>query len=387
VSDRARKLEIVRAEDAHAEALAAFIRVVWSPEATATSVLAARAIAARHNVAEPGVAPPTWIALRSGQVLGYVTTLSARFSNGTRDWPGYWIKGLMVLPEFQSGPIGYHVLKAAVEALPLSGGLAVAPAARRLFTALGYTDCGAIDNWLRPLHPARILQGVDMTNLGLCRMPSWMPTLVKVARATGLSAAVGLTAGGALRLTAAVRRAGTAGLSSDILDPAQHANDVAALWRRCSALLGSAVVRNPDYLVPRYPTEPNGHYRWVGVRRGKSLAGLAVVRTPRDASDARLRGIRVATLSDLLLDPADVPSGLALLGAVERTARKLDADAIVASSSSVSAVRLLRRQWYLPLGGSIHLLFRPSGESRTEFGPSVRDWWLHRGDGGSDDAF
>jgi len=386
VSDRGGRLEIVPADDTHAEALTAFIRVVWNPAATATSVLAARAVAARHNVAEPGVAPPTWIALRGGQVLGYVTTLSARFWNGTRDWPGYWIKGLMVLPEFQSGPIGYHVLKAAAQALPLSGGLAVAPAARRLFTALGYKDCGAIDNWLRPLRPARIVQRVDMTQLGLSRMPSWVPALVKVARGTGLGAAAGWSAGWALRLAAAVRRAGTAGLSTAILDPAQHADDVAALWRRCSAAVGSAVVRNPDYLVPRYPIEPDGYYRWVGVRREESLVGLAIVRTPRDASDERLRALRVATLSDLLLDPADVMSGLALLGAVERAARKLDADALLASSSSISAVGLLRRQCYLPLGGTIHLLFRPSGESGTDFGQTVQDWWLQRGDGGSDDA-
>lgn len=386
MSDRSGKLEIVRADDTHAETLAAFIRVVWNPAATATSVLAARASAARDNVAEPGVAPPTWIAIRGGQVLGYVTTLSARFSNGTRDWPGYWIKGLMVLPEFQSGPIGYHILKAAAEALPLSGGLAVAPAARRLFTALGYRDCGAIDNWLRPLRPARIVQRVDVAQLGLSHMPSWMPKLVKVARATGLAAAAGLGAGSALRLTAAVRRAGSGGFSSEILDPVQHAPDVEALWRRSSAALGFAVVRNPDYLIPRYPPEPSGYYTWVGVRRGKSLAGLAIVRRPRDVSDGRLRGIRVATLSDLLLDPADATLGLALLGAVERAARKLDADAILASSSSSSTVRLLRRQWYVPLGGSIHLLFRSSGESGPEFGQTVRDWWLQRGDGGSDDA-
>jgi GNAT superfamily N-acetyltransferase len=386
VSQRPAKLEIVPVQDKHVEALAAFICLVWNPAASAASVLAARAAGAQHNVAEPGVAPPTWIALRSGKVLGYVTTLSARFSNGTRDWPGYWIKGLMVLPEFQSGPIGYHVLKAAAEALPLSGGLAVAPAARRLFTALGYKDCGAIDNWLRPLRPGRIVQRVNMTQLGLSRVPSWMPTLVKAAQATGLGAAAGGSAGWALRLTAAMRRAGTGGFSSEIVDPSQHAQDVAALWRRCSAALGSAVVRNPDYLVPRYPTEPNGPYHWVGVRRGKSLVGLAVVRTPRDASDERLRGIRVATLSDLLLDPTDVVSGLALLGAVERTARKLDADALAAASSSLAAVRLLRRQWYLPLGGSIHLLFRSRGDSEREFGQTVQDWWLQRGDGGSDDG-
>jgi len=386
VSERAARLEIVRVQEKHADALAAFIRVVWNPAATATSVLAARAVGAQHNVAEPGVAPPTWIALRGGRVLGYVTTIPARFWNGTRDWPGYWIKGLMVLPEFQNGPIGYHVLKAAAEALPLSGGLAVAPPARRLFTALGYKDCGAIDNWLRPLRPGRIVQRVDMTQLGLSRMPSWMPTLVKVARTSGLGAAAGLSAGWALRLMAAVRRAGTGDFSSEILDPALHAHDVASLWRRCSAALGSAVVRTPDYLVPRYPTEPDGHYRWVGVRRGQSLVGLAIVRTPRDAGDERLRGIRVATLSDLVLDPADAKSGLALLGAVERTARTLDADALLASSSSISAVRLFRRQWYLPLGGTIHLLFRASRESGADFGESARDWWLQRGDGGSDDA-
>ena len=94
----------------------------------------------------------------------------------------------------------------------------------------------------------------------------------------------------------------------------------------------------------------------------------------------------MATLSDLLLDPADVMAGLALLGAVERTARTLDADALLASSSSASAVRLFRRQWYFPLGGTIHLLFRATGESGAAFGPTVRDWWLQRGDGGSDDA-
>ena len=105
MSERAAKLEIVPVQNYHAEALAAFIRLVWNPAASAASVLAARAAGAQHNVAEPGVAPPTWIAIRSGQVLGYVTTLSVRFSNGTHDWPGYWIKGLMVLPEFQSGPI------------------------------------------------------------------------------------------------------------------------------------------------------------------------------------------------------------------------------------------------------------------------------------------
>jgi hypothetical protein len=386
VSERATRLQIVRVQDQHAEEVAGFIRIVWNPAATATSVISARAQGARNNVAEPGVPLPTWIALQGGKVLGYVTTLSVQFWDGMHSWPGYWIKGLMVLPEFRSGPIGYHVLKAAADALPLSGGLAVAPAARRLFTALGYNDCGAIDNWLRPLCPARIVQRLDPTRLGISFLPPWTPAFMRVARATGLGVLAGWSVGWALRFAAAAGRGRNAGFSSETLDPAQHADEIAELWKHCAAALRSAVVRDPAYLIPRYPIEPDGLYRWIGVRHGHSLAGVAIVRIPPGAGDERLGGIRVATLADLLYDPADARCGLALLGAVERAALTLDADALLASSASPRTVRLLRRQAYLPLGGSIHLLFRARGESGTGFGQSVADWWLQRGDGGSDDA-
>jgi GNAT superfamily N-acetyltransferase len=387
VNERAPKLEIVRVEDQHAEAVAAFIRTVWSPAATTASVLVGREEGARNNVAEPGVPPPTWIALQGGKVLGYVTTLPVQFSDGTRSWPGYWIKGLMVLPESRGGPIGYHVLKAAADTLDLSGGLAVAPAARRLFTALGYKDWGAIDNWLRPLRPARIVQRLDVTGLGLSGLPSWTPRLIRVARVTGLGMLAGWTGGWALRFAAAVARGTNAGFSSEMLRPDQHEEELAQLWQRCRAALGCAVVRDPAYLIPRYPTEPDGPYRWIGVRRGRSLSGVAIIRSPREGGDDRLRGIRVATVSDLLFDPSEMTSGLALLGAVERTARALGADALLASSSSMSAVRLFRRQWYVSLGGTVHLLLRSTDkEGGPKLGDSVQDWWLQRGDGGADDA-
>ena len=117
ISGGAPRLEIVEATDEHAAEVAEFIRAVWNPSATA----ARRCVAVGGgalNTAEPGVPPPTWIALQAGRVLGYVTTIPVRFWDGERSWPAYWIKGLMVLPEYRNGPIGYAVMKAAIGRLP-----------------------------------------------------------------------------------------------------------------------------------------------------------------------------------------------------------------------------------------------------------------------------
>jgi len=378
------RLEIVRVQEQHAEEVAEFIRVVWDPAATAASVLAARAAGAQQNVAEPGVPAPTWIAIQGGKALGYVTTIPVRFWNGSFTTPGYWIKGLMVLPAFRGGPIGYHILKAAASALPISGGLAVAPPARRLFTALGYTDCGAIDNWLRPLQPRQMMRQLDVARMGLSHLPSWTSTVLTAVRKTGLGAVLGWSSGWAFRMSAAVLRGNNAGFSTEILEATTEAYELTALWERCSPSLRYAVARDPAYLIPRYPQE-HGLYRWIGVRRDGALVGLAILKIPRENGDERLAGIRVATVSDLLFDVRDTRVGFAVLAAVEREASTLRSDAIVAATSAESVVRLFRRQCYFMLGGSVHLLFRATEQSAI-FSYQVREWWLQRGDGGADDA-
>ena len=116
------RLEVIRADDANAAQIAEFIQLVWDGTATPESVVAARAEGAKRNTVEPGVAPPTYIALQAGRVLGYVTSIPIRLWDGERDWGAYWIKGLMVHPEFRNGPIGYLLLKAATklaDALPV----------------------------------------------------------------------------------------------------------------------------------------------------------------------------------------------------------------------------------------------------------------------------
>src|SRR5262249_47042113 len=125
---------------------------------------------------------------------------------------------------------------------------------------------------------------------------------------------------------------------------------------------------------------------WLVARDSQGLAGLAIFRTPRSDLDERLAGIRLATLADILY-PTDRPeAGLALCGAVEDAARKSHADGIVAMASSPRCIALLRRQWHLPIGASVHFLFRNSHPASPSFGAALTEWWLQRGDGGADDA-
>lgn len=381
------RLEIVLAEDRHAPELAEFFRQVWSPLATKESVLAARGEAAAANVAEPGVAPPTWIALGGNRVLGYVTTIPIRIWDGRDDRPAYWIKGLMVLPEVRNGPIGYAILKAAVARLPRTGALAAAAPALRLFTALGYSDLGPIPNWILAVAPHRVLKRLNLTGLGLARVPRWAPSALRFGQTTGLATAMGWTGGVVMGAARAALRAPGRGLRAGPFDAAAAGAELDALWRLVRDGTPTAVVRDARYLLQRYEPGAASPYEWVAVHRNGDLAGVAVLRRPRVDSDARLSGIRVAVLADLLYDPRRPGTGLALLGAIERAARRLDADAILASCSTPALARLLRSQLYWALPGNVHFLFRDVSGEPAPVGRSLEDWWLTRGDGHSDESF
>src|SRR5258708_3642619 len=142
------------ATDEHADAIAAFYRESWSQDATAASVLANRRLAAAENVAEPGEPPPTALVLDGSRVIGCCGSIPLRLWDGVTDRPAYWTKGLMVLPEFRNGPIGFLVCNQLTMHLPCAIGLVVAPAARRLFTAMGYTELGTVGHLDRQLRPA-----------------------------------------------------------------------------------------------------------------------------------------------------------------------------------------------------------------------------------------
>ena len=376
---------VVEAGAEHHEMLADFYRAVWDPAAMASGVREAWDISAENPVT-PGVPPPTFICVRDGQVIGYVTTIPLRLRVSGIQRVGHWVKGLMVRPQFRNGPVGMLVLREAVSRLGLAAALVVQPAPRRLFEALGFGDVGPLPNALRILQPERLLSALDPSDPPIGSHPALgsvlrllrrkpFSALSAVAARTGTGAWLRV-AGGGVRGPRAVRTARAA--------PPQDQLD--RLWRRVIAGHPEWAGPSRDARTLRWRYAPDGPYLWVTTWTGTDLAGVAVLRAPRADGDPRLRGVRVATIADLLLPPGDRPVGLALLAGCEVLARDLGADALLCSATHRSVAPLLRRRAFAPLAGNVHFLIRDPDTPATAR-PALAAWWLTRGDSDADEVF
>jgi len=373
------RIEVLRVGEEHAEPLAEFYRAVWSRDAVASGVRAARAAAAAANPVEPGADIPAFAFLSDGKVLGYIGTVPTRFWNGTAEHRAHWFKGFMVLPEFQGGPVGHAVLKEAIRQLGLTAVMTVALPSRRLFKALGFRDHGAIGNYVALLRPGRVLRALDLEALGIGVVPPGAIRALKLAQRSGLPGVAGVLGGAALALwRATVARSGVA-----TVEEMPTVAELDELWKSVRPGLAGAAVRDGAYIRWRYGASRGDGYAVIAARPGGQLAGIAAVRRPAEESDPRLRGIRVATLSDVLFPTSRRDVALALLAAAERTARDMGADALLCTASHPSVTSLLPRRAYVKLPGNVHFLVRDPGDAHATAATLV-DWWVTRGDGDSD---
>jgi hypothetical protein len=376
---------VTRFEPHYLGALTDFYRDIWDPGATPEGVARARAGDAAQNVVQPGEEFPTYLFMQQGRVLGHLSTIPVRLQVGGSDRPAYWLIGFMVRPEHRNGPIGFLLLKQAVRDLELTLSLTVQQTTIRLLTAVGFRELGTLPNYLRPLRPGRMLSKLDPEALGLTGLSTTVRTAVRAARLPVASSLAGLAAGAGLGVWAALNgRPGRGAREHDGMNVLGASAD--ALWDDCRERLGCVAGRDSAYLRWRYDVSAAGPYRSIGIRRDDVLRGLAVVRAPRSNGDPRLRGIRVATLSDLVYDPAQADVGLALVAEAERAARRLDADALMASAGHRAHGPLLRRRGFLRFGGNLHLLVRDATGALP--GPTtLADWWVLRGDMNADMVF
>jgi hypothetical protein len=378
-------VEVVRVDDRHVAPLAEFIRQVWDPTATPEGMRRTRAAAAAANPAALGKEIPTFLFLANGRAVGHVTTIPIRLRIGTAEHLAHWVNGFWVLPQHRNGPVGFLLLREAVRHLGCALVLVVQPAPRRLFEAFGFIDLGVLPNFLRILKPAKILRKLDLAAIGLAGSPRWLPPAVRIAQRLGIAAAAGIAAAGTARLWTAA--AGRAPCPFEVQRPQEvDVREYDDLWRRACAEIAATPTRDGSYIRWRYGSHDEGRYQFVTVRDGSALAGFAAVRRPRAEGDPRLKGIRVATLSEVIF-PKDLPNaGLALLAASEETAREVEADALLCSTSHRSLSPLLRRRAFVGLPGNLHFLVRdPAGNLAL---PQVlADWWLTRGDMDADETF
>lgn len=378
-------VEIIQVDDPHASLLADFYRKVWDRNATAEGVLRARQAAAAANPISPGRHSPTFLFLYNGIAVGHVGTIPFALWNGRTEVPAHWVKGLMVLPEHQNGAVGFLLLQEAVRQLGCAVAIVGAAPARRLFQALGFQDYGAIPNYLRVLNPENVLRRLDPSTVGGGRFKAVLSRALQIAQRPPLAKVVGLASKGIFRLWAAPSNARTRGLQVTTSDQASVPPDD-RLWESVRGSIAAAPARSGDYLRWRYDTGPGGTYRVVSVRNDARLIGSAVVRRPSPRGDRRLKGIRVATLSDILYPPASPNAGLAALAGAEATARELDADVLLCSATHRSLTELLRRRAFIPVPANLRLLGRMS-QANGEIPDDLRDWWITRGDGSADEVF
>jgi hypothetical protein len=377
-------VEVVRASDRHIACLAEFYRQVWDPASTPERVRRARTAAAGANPVAPGEEPPTFLFLSDGRVLGHVTTIPERIWSGNAERGVHWMKGLMVLPEFRKGPIGFSVLKEAVRQLGCTLAIAVQPDACRLFEALGFASVGTMSNHLRVLNPGRLLT-IDADAVRLPGVPPFVRRAMRLVRRRPLASVVG--AGSAAMMRALTLVAGVRALGLRVCpgDRDVHRGELNSLWHAARKSMAAATVRDAEYVHRRYGGD-GAPYGFVTVRERSALVGLAVVRRPGSAGDPRLGGLRVATLSDMLLPVDRTDVAAAALAGAETLARSFEADAVVCSASHPRLRALLPLHAYVPLPGTLRLLTRdPKGACGLP--PALSQWWLTRGDGDADETF
>ena len=379
------KPDLVLVGPEHAAVLAEFFRAVWDANSTAERVLQARVVAAAENPLSPGEPSPSFIFLSGGRVVGFVGSIPIRLWDGQAERGAYWAKGLMVLPDFRKGPIGYLLLREAMRHLPCAMAVTVIPAARKLFEALGFKNLGVIPNYIRVLRPTSFLQKLDLEQLGVGGIPSWASGALRLLQRLRLVP----LAGGSMRAACAVyvglRRGSVSGFDVSPLTSLDAA-EVTPLWHEVRGEFVASPVRDTLYLETRYQSHVPGSYRFVGARQGPHLQALAIVRRPSDDGDPRLKGIRVATLSDLLFSPRNVRAAMAAISGAEAVAREMGADAMLCSASHASLTAILPRLGYAGIGGNIHFLIRDNG-SQQPISSVLSSWHLMRGDSSADEVF
>lgn len=366
----------------HLSALTTFYRDIWDPAATEQSVARARAEGAAQNPVAPGTEAPTFLFLKGETILGHLSTIPVQLWTGSAERPAYWFIGFMVRPEHRNGPVGALLLREAVKQLELTLSLTVALPSVRLFRAVGFTDLGVVPNYIRVLRAGRVLRRLDLDALGVEGLPRVVRAGIAVARQPLITPLAGVLAQLGLEGLAVARSWRAAGRISGGAGKGESVED---LWTGARRRMGLAAARDDAYLARRYESAGDP-YRVVRLHRAGRLGGVAYVRAPRTEGDPRLRGIRVATLSDVLF-PLDQPElGLRLLRGAEVAARDLGADALLASMSHREIRPLLAKRGFVPAGGNLRFLVRDArGELPGD--STLDDWWVSRGDMNADSVF
>ena len=225
-----------------------------------------------------------------------------KFWNGQVGKVGHWLKGFMVLPEYQNGSVGFAVLKEMLNHVEISGVMTVALPARRLFQAVGFVDCGVIPNYISVLRAGRVAGRIDISNLGL-GLPTWLDRCARAAQKAGLAWAAGAMAGGGLRAWRFLAGSSTR-LSTDLSGGLPSRSAIDDLWARARPHILAGAVRDGSFPIVAIRdarrSECMKRSQYMNVQASENSWRSQWCAPAVTIPTSGLRGIRVATVADVL---------------------------------------------------------------------------------------
>jgi hypothetical protein len=263
--------------------------------------------------------------------------------------------------------------------------MTVAPAARRLFQAVGFKDLGSVPNYVSVIRPTRVLRAIDVERLGLTSLPRALRTVLGLSRLPPVAWVGGGLGAVGLSLVDGANHLTCLGLRSRIVATPPGVAETDAIWERLRTQLDLSPSRCGAYMQWRYAGQRPGRYEFIEVRRGSQLVALVVVRRPERVDDPRLAGLRVGLVVDLVVDPTDTAAVTAAFLAARKWGKKASCDAVLLTLSHLGVGRLVKRLGFIKIPGNVHFMLRvPLGAPMTAPKDTGRSW-LTRGDAWGDD--
>ena len=280
----------------------------------------------RRNPNNDGADPEIWIAREGRALIGQYATMPVRLSLKGKEIKGSWGMDVMVAPERQRQGLGEVLFRTWDRHTGAALGLGLSESSYQLFQKLEWPDAGPVPCFVKPL-TRRALRRPNWP-LGLNRLVSaiTLPLVKIVARTRPLRAEVRLLQ--------------------------RFDESFTELWESVAPRFGLAVRRDASYLNWKYASAPHVRYSIAALRREDRNVGYAVY---RHAVESRSR---VTLLVDFLTDPDDQDGLTALLGWVDREARRADSDKIRVYALHAAYGRALRKCGYFQVKSTMQLVVK-----------------------------
>ena len=204
-----------------------------------------------------GVAPPVWVYRKAKTVVAHQGAIPVSLKVGDQVVNTGWFVETLAAESVRGSPVGPMLIKKALEDMPLNLSLGQTAQMRELQFAMGWHEVAALEKYV-------FVSGYRMNLRN--KLP---PVAAELA-------AVALGIRNRLRWRAARTRA-SGRLQTSVVE--RFGPELAIVWERMAATVGSAVVRDPAYLNWKYADRRYRSFTRLVLSDNSGPVGIAIVMT------------------------------------------------------------------------------------------------------------